>query len=459
MDQIRTKIAISAAIAAVVVIAVPLVGTTEAESDDVRGMMIDFGYWSVDWIPMTFHEGTDGYAALDAACGIRGYDAILRDDGSIYSIGGQSELENARWAFYVPAPGGGWAAADPASTDVSDHRIVCFARASGAEDVMPGTDGTGLGYQGYADGGVSRRTGEDLRIATLAPSVTETLCAVGGERYIVGTDLYSDHPQGIVDGQKDGSIAITGGYTDPNYEYIVRLGPDIVFCDGGAGEHLSMADKLRKSGIDCVVLMNCTGVDALYRNMWIAASAIGMPENADSAINGIRSTIDGVSGIAGMTNQRVFAALSADPSPWTTGSVTYMSDILALCGSRNVFDTQSSGWFMVSKEQIYKKQPQVIIVMQEREVATEREYRDVLDSLDPLWRQTPAYADGRVFVFSGAAADILQRPGPRLAEAAELLCKCLNPEAFSKIDPLDTIPSFFGDDYAQYLTHQKGAAA
>lgn len=459
MDQIRTKLTISLAIAVLVIAVVPFVGTTEAESDDVQGMMIDFGYWDADWIPMTFQDGMDGYGALETACGIRGYRVVFRDDGTLYSINGQSELENTWWAFYVLDSSGSWKEADAAETRVSDHRIVCFARASGADNVMPGTDGTGFGYYSYADDGISRRTGEELRVVTLAPSVTETLCAVGGERYIIGTDLYSDYPQGIVDGQKDGSIAITGGYTDPNYEYIVRIDPDIVFCDGGAGEHLSMADKLRKSGIDCVVLMNCTSVDTLYRNMWIAASALGISGNANSEINTIRSTIDDVSGIAGMTNQRVFAALSDDPSPWTTGSVTYLSDILALCGSRNVFDSQSSGWFMVSKEQIYKKQPQVIIVMQEKEVTTEKEYRDILDSLDSLWKQTPAYENGKVFVFSGSASDILQRPGPRLSEAAELLCKCLNPDAFSKIDPLDTIPSFFGDDYAQYLTHQKGAEA
>lgn len=459
MDQIRTKLVISAVLIAAVVAIVPFVGTTEAEGDSVEGMMIDFGYWEVDWIEMTFLDGMDGYDALRAACDIRGYDLVFRDDGTLYSVNGQSDLGNVSWGMYVLDDEGGWVSADPLTTQAVDHRLLCFARAGGADTVMPGTDATGFGYYSYADDGASVSTGEPLRIVTLAPSVTETLCAVGGEDLIIGTDLYSDYPQSIVDGREDGSIAVTGGYTDPNYEYIVRLDPDIVFCDGGAGEHLSMADKLRKSGIDCVVLYNCTAVDTLYRNMWIAAAAIGMSENARSEINSIRGTIDEVSGLAGMTNQRIFSALSADPSPWTTGSLTYLSDIVALCGGKNIFDGQSSGWFMVSKEQIYKKQPQVVIIMRTEEVSTQEEYRAILDSLDPLWKQTPAYEDGRVFVFSGAASDILQRPGPRLAEAAELICKCLNPEAFLKVDPMDTVPPYFGDDYSMYLTHQREASA
>lgn len=454
MEQIRAKTAISAVILIVVVSSIPFVGTTQAEGDDVQGMMIDFGYWDVEWIPMEFLDGMDGHEALRVACDLKGYDVVFRADGTLYSIDGESELENMSWAMYL-LENDHWEEADPSAQIDTNQRLVCFARASGADNVMPGVDGTGFGYYSYAEGGKSISTKEQLRVVSLAPSVTETLVAVGGLDLIVGTDLYSDYPQEIVDRKNDGKISITGGYTDPNYEYILRLDPDIVFCDGGAGEHISMADKLRKSGVDCVVLYDCTSVDMLYRNIWIAASAIGGSSNACSEINSIRAVIDAVSGVAGMTNQRVFASLSSDPSPWTTGSSTYMSDIMALCGSWNIFDSQSSGWFMVSKEQIYKKQPQAIIIMQEKEVKTEEEYQDLLDSLDPLWKQTPAYMNGKIYVFSGAAADILQRPGPRLAEAAELLCKCLNPDAFVARDPLDTIPRFFGDDYATYLTYQQ----
>lgn len=237
----------------------------------------------------------------------------------------------------------------------------------------------------------------------------------------------------------------------------MKLGPDLVFCDGSVGQHTAVADKLRKAGIDCVILYDATDVEAMYDNIWIAASAIGLTENANGVIHAIRSTLDTVSGIAGDTNRRVMAALSADPSPWTSGSNTFMSDIIANAGGRNIFESQSSGWFMVSKEQIYAKQPQIIIVISSIPVTTESEYREVLDSLDPLWKATPAYVNGDVYVLSGEAGDILQRPGPRLAEAAELVCKMLNPDAFTDYDPLDAIPRYIGDDYREYLKYQSGA--
>lgn len=457
-SQIRTKVVISAALIVIILASVASVGTTEAEDDEVSGLMIDFGYWDVDWIEMSFPEGMDGYSALRTACEMEGYEVRFRDSGELYSIDGQADLEGLSWAMYVLDEGGQWAEGDP-DGDISGERLVCFARSSGASAVVPGTDQSGFTYYSYTRDGTSMSTGEPLRVATLAPSVTETVCAVGGLEYIVGTDLYSDYPAEIVEGREDGTIGTTGGYTDPNFEYIISLDPDIVFLDGGSGEQVSMADKLRKAGMDCVILYNCTDINTLYDNLWIAASALGLSENANAQINAIRHTINTVSGIAGMTNQRVLAALSDDPSPWTSGSATFMSDIITVCGGTNVFDSQSNGWFMVSKEQIYAKQPQVIIILSSTEVTIQEQYEAILDGLDPLWKQTPAYQNGNVYVFSGDAADIFQRPGPRLAEAAELLCKILNPEAFERIDPLDVVPNWFGNDYATYLTYQSEAGS
>ena len=53
-----------------------------------------------------------------------------------------------------------------------------------------------------------------------------------------------------------------------------EIGPYVVICDGGTGEHVSIANKLRKSGVDCVVLYDATDVEKLYDNIWITASAL-----------------------------------------------------------------------------------------------------------------------------------------------------------------------------------------
>ncbi len=458
LRSVGLKVMGSAMLAVLILAALPLVGVTESSVDDREGLILDFGYWNIEWIEMPLADGMDGDDVLDHACRMEGYTVVRLEDGSVYSVDGQSNLVGVKWGMYV-LQDGTWIEAEPSSIDAGDHRLIAWARTSGPEAIIPGTDASGFGYYSYAVDGKSIKTGKDLRIVTLAPSLTETLCSVGALDMIVGTDLYSDYPQEIVDGHENGTVAITGGYTDPNFEWIVKLGPDIVFCDGGVGQHTTMADKLRKAGIDCVILYDAVDVSTMYDNIWIAASAIGLTENANEVIHSIRSTMDTVSGIAGDTNRRVFSALSSDPSPWTSGAYTFMSDIITNAGGNNVFESQSSGWFMVSKEQIYAKQPQVIVIVSSVPVTSESGYQSLLDSLDPMWKETPAYRNGDVYVLSGDAGDILQRPGPRLAEAAELLCKMLNPDAFADRDPLDIIPRYIGNDYRDYLKYQTGAGS
>ncbi len=450
----------------VILASLPFVGLTQSERDTKEGLVLDFGYWNTEWDPIEFGDGWNGKTVLEKVCEQKGYESVWLPDGSLYAVNTPDREDPAdrehvnlvgmTWRFYVH-DGSGWLEIlDPEGTDISGYTMVSWARSAGADSLIPCTDYTGFSYYSYADNGKNRITGQDLKVVTLAPSVTETVAAVGGLPYIIGCDYYSNYPQGIVDGKNNGTIANTGGYVDPNYEWIIKLHPDIVFCDGDVGQDVAVADKLRKSGVDCVVLYRSTDIASMYNNIWICASALGMSEKANTVISSLKKTIDDVSGIAGATNKRVFVALSADPSPWTAGNSTFMSDIVSTAGGRNIFDSQSSGWFMVSKEQIYAKQPQVLIIFSEKEIKTEEEYNAILDSLDPVWKSTPAYKaeEKEVYVFSANSADILSRPGPRLAEATELICKILNQEAFLQRDPMDAIPHFFGNDYTDYLTYQ-----
>lgn len=454
MRSLRIKTAASAALAVLIVAAIPVIGFTEPSTDAGRGLILDFGYWDTEWIEMSFADGMDGDEVLDQACRMKGYEVTRLADGSVYSVNGQVNLVGVKWAFYTISSNK-WVRADPKSVDAADNRVMTWARSAGESSLIPPADQSGFGYYGYAKDGKPVSYDRPLKVVTLAPSVTETVASVKGAEYIIGTDLYSNYPAEISAAQKAGRISIVGGYIDPNYEWIIKLAPDLVFCDGGVGQHIAVADKLRKSGVGCVVLYDATDVSAMFDNIWITASALGLSANANAVIRNLRTAMDTVSGIAGETGKRVFVSLSPDPSPWTSGSHTFMSDILASAGAKNVFDSQSSSWFMVSKEQIYAKQPQIIIIIMDKPVSAEDRYREIVGGLDPVWKETPAYKNGEIYLFSGSAGDILSRPGPRLAEATELLAKIMNQEAFMLMDPLDGIPKYFADDYKTYLKYQK----
>lgn len=243
MKPLEIKMAVSAVLVVLAVSALPFVGLTAVAVNDSEGVVIDFGYWNVVWTHTSFDADTDGIEALEIACSMNGYELSFLDEqnSQVVSVDDQQNLLGKKWGMYV-VEGGRWISAeDPRSVDASVQKLVCWARSADADEVVPGTDQSGFLYYGYAQDGLSLSTGERLRVVSLAPSITETLVAVGGLDMIVGTDAYSDYPESVAERQRSGTISYVGGFTDPNYEFIVRMNPDLVFCDGSAGEHMVMA--------------------------------------------------------------------------------------------------------------------------------------------------------------------------------------------------------------------------
>ncbi len=321
-----------------------MIGLTEASVDEKEGVMIDFGYYNVKWIESELSDGENGVQALEEACVSTGISLVKDIYGDIQSVDGESSFISTTWSMYVLSGEGSskiWKkVASPAEYDVGKEKIISWTRVSGESSMMPAVDSTGHTYYSYAENGKTLH-GEDLRVVTMAPSVTETVAAVGGLDLIIATDTYSNYPEEL--NERSDSISKVGGYTDPNYELIVGVSPDMVFLDGSVGEHVNMADKLRKSGINVVVLYEVIEVSDLYKNIWIAASALGFSEKGNTYNEQLSNTIDSVCAVTDIQSCKAFISLSTSDSPYVAGSGTYANSILTSVGATNIFSTSVPG--------------------------------------------------------------------------------------------------------------------
>ena len=77
------------------------------------------------------------------------------------------------------------------------------------------------------------------RIVTVAPSLTESVCALGHCSQIVGTDRYSTGPGPVA------QLPKVGGLADASIEHIVALRPDLVLL----GPRTRLDDRLKQLGI------------------------------------------------------------------------------------------------------------------------------------------------------------------------------------------------------------------
>ena len=320
--------------------------------------------------------------------------------------------------------------------DVTDYTVVIWAYTTADGVPMPAVDATATSIYGYA---------EPYRIVSLSPVCTETLNSVRGTQKIVGTDVYSDYPAEIKEGHKTGDIATVGSYTDPSYESIMKTSPEMVFCDASTYNQVQMADMLRSSDVNAVVLYNGEDIETIYKNIFIAGVSIGYNLGAQAYIQKLDYYVKTLSALAGsVSGSSVMVALSPEPSPWVAGKYTYIDDIIGELNSTNVYGN-IRGWANITAESINEKNPECIIIIDSGRYSPS-DYSLVLSNLSSEWKSTDAYADGRIYLLCEDLGSLAGRSGPRFIQLMEIMCKILAPDAYS-----ETLPNAIGNDYHDYL--------
>ncbi|MDR0887977.1 MAG: helical backbone metal receptor [Candidatus Methanoplasma sp.] len=452
MNSVKNNSAKVAISLVLILIGASLAVTMSSTSSYVRnadGLIIDFGDRDITYSALDASEYPDAYSALEYACSSEGF--VLDSDGkTVTSIDGfPTASQQSSWGLYVTEKGKTvWTevTGDPSEILLTDYSAVAWGLCSNGQTPMPAVDSTGVNFYGY---------GQAKRIVTLAPSVTETVVAIGGLNAIVGTDLYSDYPRALVEAQNKGAIAIVGGYTNPSFELIVKENPDLVVCLASQAAHISIAEKLRARGTNVVVSNEGESIETVYENTYIIGTGMGYELGRDRVIDEMDFAFGTISDILAddflITYPKVMITLSTVKSPWVSGSSTYLSDILDFVYSTNIYETVN-GWQQVNSESILMYNPDYILIVGYEGSPTQDEYQKMLDGLPAEWKRTGAFKNDRIYVFEESAATLASHPAPRVVQITELIARILHPEAF---DDGIAVPNYFGDNFKDFLTITK----
>lgn len=245
------------------------------------------------------------------------------------------------------------------------------------------------------------------RVISLLPSLTETVCALGACQRLVGVDRYSNWPVSVQ------ALPRMGGGIDPNIEAIVAARPDLVLLAGSTRG----VERLQSLGLTVLQLEPRTHADA-QRVLHTVASALGEPRSESERVwreidVGVQAAAQTLSAAA--RAQRVYVEVS--PAPYGASESSFIGETLQRLGVGNILPAAMGPFPQVNPEWVVRAQPDAILIGDSsRQSMTQR----------PGWRQMRALRDDRVCAFAPAQADMLVRPGPRLAEAARLMVQCLN---------------------------------
>ena len=264
-------------------------------------------------------------------------------------------------------------------------------------------------------------SGPPRRIVSLAPNVTEILFALGLDAEIAGVTRYCDFPEAALRKPK------VGGLVDPNLEMIRSLAPDLVVAF--RGNPLRTVERLRVLGLPVFVLDIGRDLESLFplvdklgRLTRREAEAGRLAAALRARLDGVRGRLDGVA-----SRPRVFIALHGQ-GLWTCGRQSYLNDLVAAAGGRNVADAVDRDWLHYGLEQLVRDDPEVIAVL----ARTRRDFESGRDRFlgDRRLRKVAAIRAGRIFFLD---ENVTSRFGPRLAEALELVARNIHPDRFEGV--------------------------
>lgn len=262
--------------------------------------------------------------------------------------------------------------------------------------------------------------GPAQRVITLAPNLTEMVYAVGGGAQLVGTVATSDHPEAAR------TVPRVGDHQRLDIERIVALKPDavLVWHHGNAGRELA---QLETAGLRLVYL-EPQRLDEIARTIERVGELLGRKAAAGQKAQALTAALASLRAEhAGSEPVRVFYQVWQQPL-MTVNDRQLVSDVIRLCGGRNVFGHLAPLVPQLSTESVVAARPEVIMAAREGgpEAPGGGARREPALPSFEMWasfRQMPAVQHRWLYTLPG---DVISRQGPRIDEGARALCQALD---------------------------------
>jgi iron complex transport system substrate-binding protein len=242
------------------------------------------------------------------------------------------------------------------------------------------------------------------RVVTLLPSLTEIVCELGACERLVGVDNYSNWPVAVR------KLTHVGGLEDANIETIVSLRPDLVLLSVSS----RALARLEGLGIKVVALEPKTLAD-VQRVLGKVGQALGVA-GGPAAWQRIDAGVDAAARSLPPALRGTKVYFEVNSGPYAASESSFIGEMLTRIGAANVVPGSLGPFPKLNPEFVVRADPQLIMI-------SDRNFQALKDR--PGWDRIRAIRDDRVCVFTPGQGDVLVRPGPRMAEAAQLMVQCL----------------------------------
>jgi iron complex transport system substrate-binding protein len=259
---------------------------------------------------------------------------------------------------------------------------------------------------------------EPHRIVTFAPSITETLFALGiGDEVVGVSGPADDFPSAARDIPEIGAGELG---VEPNVEEVVSLRADLFFY-AFTGTPPWMK-RLRDLGVPVFTLLADDLTDA-FHDIGVIGQLTGTEDRAAALVNRMAHDDSEIEQhVANETEVSCFFETGFVPAVYTVGPGALIYDLMQRAGCDPVTSGAKSAYPQWSVEALVEADPDVYFV------ASDAVPSESVVGKRPGFGDLSAVANDRVFRVN---ADVVTRPGPRMIRGLEVLARLLHPGAFT----------------------------
>ena len=244
-----------------------------------------------------------------------------------------------------------------------------------------------------------------MRIISITPATTEIAYALGLKDDLIAVSTFCDYPPEAKGKDKVGS------FSDPNFEKILSLKPDLILATGL--EQAQAVGKLKELKLP-VMVWDPKNFSELYDSILEIGNACNRKDEAALLIKNMKKTISSVServaAIGPDKRPKVYCEIWQDPI-MTAGKGSFIDEIITVAGGINIASDAPRPFSQFSPELIVERDPDVIILgytVKGESAAGYLSKRFGWGGIKAI-RQKKVYDD--------IDPNVLFRPGPRLADA------------------------------------------
>ena len=298
-----------------------------------------------------------------------------------------------------------------------------------------------------------------MKIASLLPSSTEILCALGLEENIIGITHECDFPPSVMNkppltasrishetmSSKEIDHAVRsqldghGSIYDLNTELLAELNPDLILtqelCDVCAVSYQTVLKAAKMYVADAqVVSLEPKTIADIFENIKMVGELCGVSEKANEVVSNLQNRLDVIQERikdqrSKIKDQRskVFMLEWLEP-PFAPGH--WVPEQVEIAGGICILGEPGQKSVTLDFQQVYQSGPDILVL-----IPCGYYTADILRQLEQTafpanWREIPAIKNGEVWALD--ATSYFSRPAPRVVDGAEILAKIIHPEIFGE---------------------------